>query len=78
MTFRVTEVEATYTLDGWPHPHSVHWDGVTLPVIDVGRRWQVADGVHVLVRVPDGRVFELHTNGSLWRATVIAQPPEMV
>ncbi len=78
MRFRVIEVEATYAPDGWPRPHSVRWGGVTLPVIDVGRRWRIDDGVHVLVRVPDGRVFELHTNGSLWRAAVIAQPPEVV
>jgi hypothetical protein len=78
MRFRVTEVEATYTPDGWPHPHSIRWSGVTLPVIDVGRRWRDDDGVHILVRVPDGRVFELHTNGSRWRASVIAEPPEYV
>ena len=75
MRFRVTAVEATFTQDGWPIPSSVLWDGLALPVIDVGRRWKQPDGLHILVRVPDGRVFELHTNGSLWRAAVIAEPP---
>jgi hypothetical protein len=75
MKFRVTHVKATYTPDGWPVPSSLRWEGETLPVLDVGRRWRTEDGVHLLVRVPDGRVFELHTNGSLWRACVISEPP---
>ena len=75
MTYRVTTVEASYSPDGWPRPSSLRWEGETLPVIDVGRRWREDNGIHVLARVPDGRVFELHTNGSLWRACVIAEPP---
>jgi hypothetical protein len=76
MRFRVTHVEATYTPDGWPIPSSLRWEGKTLPVADVGRRWKIEDGTHVLIRVADGRVFELHTNGSLWRACVISEPPQ--
>ncbi|MBN1681794.1 MAG: hypothetical protein JW966_16055 [Anaerolineae bacterium] len=75
MRFKLTTVEATFTPTGWPVPSSVHWGGERLPVIDVGRRWKADDGIHILVRVPDGRVFELHTNGALWRACVIATPP---
>jgi hypothetical protein len=75
MRFRVTEVQATYTADGWPIPSSLRWNGETLPIVDVGRRWRSDDGIHLLARVPDGRVFELHTNGSLWRAAVISEPP---
>jgi hypothetical protein len=75
MRFHVTEVEATYTSDGWPIPSSVRWNGVTLPIVDIGRRWHEEDGIHVLVMVADGRVFELHTNGSLWRAAVMSEPP---
>jgi hypothetical protein len=75
MTFRVTEVEATYSPDGWPRPLKLRWDGETLLVTDVGRRWKTEAGIHVLARVPDERVFELHTNGALWRARVIAHPP---
>lgn len=77
MKFSVTHVDATFTTEGWPVPISLRWEGVTLPVIDTGRRWRADDGIHVLVRVPDGRVFELHTNGSLWRACVVAAPPRM-
>lgn len=77
MTFRVTTVEATYSPDGWPVPSSLRWEGAILRVVDIGRRWQSADGIHLLARVPDGRVFELHTNGSLWRACVVAAPPRM-
>jgi hypothetical protein len=75
MRFRVTEVQATYTPDGWPIPFNLRWNGESLPVIDVGRRWRCEDGIHILARVPDGRVFELHTNGALWRAAVISEPP---
>lgn len=78
MKFHVTQVEATFTPDGWPVPTRLRWNGMTLPVIDVGRRWRAADGIHILVRVPDGRVFELHTNGALWRAALISQPPQFV
>jgi hypothetical protein len=78
MRFRVTEVEARYTPDGWPIPSSLYWDGELLIVIDIGRRWRIEDGIHVLVRVPDERVFELHTNGSLWRAAVVSEPPHYV
>ncbi len=73
--FRVTEVQATFTPGGWPIPHALRWEGQALTVIDVGRRWHAPDGIHVLVRVPGGRVFELHTNGALWRARLIGEPP---
>lgn len=75
MKYRVIEVEATFARDGWPRPWRFRWEGETLRVIDTGRRWRDADGIHVLVRVSDDRVFELHTNGSLWRACVLADPP---
>jgi hypothetical protein len=78
MRFRVTTVEAVIAPDGWPLPSSLLWEGEHLPVLEVGRRWQQADGTHLLVRVLDGRVFELHTNGPLWRAAVIAEPPGRV
>jgi hypothetical protein len=75
--FRVTTVEAVFSADGWPRPTMLRWEGETLAVVDVGRRWRANNGVHVLVRVPDDRVFELHTNGSLWRAKVVARPPSL-
>lgn len=75
MRFRVTTVEAVFTPDGWPVPRSVTWDGERLPVVDTGRRWRADDGIHVLALVSDGRVFELHTNGSLWRAALVSTPP---
>lgn len=77
MKFRVTTVEATFTQNGWPIPVSVLWDGLVQPVIEVGRRWKQPDGIHILVRVLDGRVFELHTNGALWRAAVVSEPPHL-
>jgi len=75
MSFLVIEVEAVYSPDGWPRPLSLRWCGETLPVTDVGRRWKSENGIHILARVPDDRVFELYTNGAIWRARVIAYPP---
>jgi hypothetical protein len=76
--FRVTAVEATFTPDGWPVPHTLLWEGEMLPVAERGRRWRTEDGVHMLVLVDDGRVFELHTNGALWRAALISVPQRYV
>lgn len=78
MKFRVTEVEAVFTSDGWPVPRHVWWEGEPLYVVDTGRRWRAEDGIHVLALVEDGRVFELHTNGALWRAAVLSEPPRFV
>lgn len=78
MRFRVTEVEAHYTPDGWPVPAHLRWQGVTLRIVDHGRRWRAEDGIHLLVMVEDGRVFELHTNGAAWRAALIAEPGHFV
>ncbi len=74
MTSYPTEVTATYTPDGWPIPSSLTWEGTALPVADLGRRWRADDGVHLLARVADGRVFELHTNGVQWWAELVSQP----
>lgn len=76
MKFRIIPVEATFTPDGWPRPSEITWNGTALPVINTGRRWRHDDGIHVLVMVSDGRVFELHTNGALWRAAVVSEPPQ--
>jgi hypothetical protein len=75
MIYRKTEVEATFMPDGWPVPKSLTWYDVRLAVKEMGRRWKEDDGIHLLVRVADGRVFELHTNGSLWQAALISDPP---
>jgi hypothetical protein len=74
MSFSVTTVEAYYTPDGWPVPSTLRWNNITLRIVDHGRRWRNDDGIHLLVMVEDGRVFELHTNGSLWRAKVVSDP----
>jgi hypothetical protein len=77
MSFQLVEVEATYTSDGWPVPSSLTWEGDKLAVVEAGRRWKTEDGIHLMIRAADGRVFELHTNGSLWWATVVSSPPYM-
>lgn len=76
MTFDELSVEATWTPDGWPVPSRLMWQGEPLTVLDLGRRWKADDGLYVLARVADGRVFELHTNGARWWARVVSPPQE--
>lgn len=76
MSFESVEVEATYSPDGWPTPSRLLWRGDLLPVLDVGRRWKEDDGIHLLARLPGGRVLELHTNGARWWARAVSEPPE--
>jgi len=78
MSFRQVQVQATYTPEGDPRPHSLRWAGQTLRVLDVGRRWVAEDGRHLLVRVADGRVFELRTNGARWWAALRTPPTALV
>lgn len=73
--FHAVEVEATFTPNGWPLPHSLQWEGKALPVIELGRHWRAEDRVHVLALVNGGRVFELITDGSQWWAALVSVPP---
>lgn len=75
MKFVVTEVEATFTVDGWPVPSLLLWKGELLPIMDIGRRWKTEDGIHLLARTHNGRVFELRTNGARWWAGMVSEPP---
>lgn len=70
--------DATFTVTGRPQPQAITWQGERLPVQDTGRRWQAEDGLHLLARVRDGRVFELHYNGAAWRGRVRSAPPTIV
>lgn len=64
--------DATFTPDGRPHPQAITWQGALLPVVETGRRWAAADGLHFLVRVRDGRVFELSTHAGGWAARLLS------
>ncbi len=78
MSFREVEVQATFSPDGVPRPQSLRWGGETLRVQDVGRRWVADDGQHLLVRVAEGRVFELRTDGVRWWAALRTPPVALV
>ena len=78
MSFCHVHVQATFTPSGAPRPHSLRWAGETLHVLDVGRCWVADDGRHVLVRVADGRVFELRTDGARWWAALRTPPSAWV
>jgi hypothetical protein len=53
------EVTARFTQSGQVSPLSFTWNGTHYPVESTGRRWADDDGLHILVMVPQGRVFEL-------------------
>lgn len=70
------EVEATFSQQGDPHPRSLIWEDQKLLITDIGRNWKSADGHHILIRVSDGRVFEVVYNGSQWRGQLHSSPPQ--
>ena len=62
------EVHARFDLHGQAIPISFAWRDRIYPVESLGRRWQDAQGEHILVMVPGGKVFELiYTPSSGWR-----------
>lgn len=73
--FEFCEVEATFTLDGLPRPHSIVWAGERLVVLNYGRIWRTDDGLFMLVQVQDGRGFQLWYNGALWQARLENSKP---
>ncbi|MFP4321702.1 MAG: hypothetical protein ACLFTK_04545 [Anaerolineales bacterium] len=72
------QVEVTFTQNGTPRPRSLTLDGQTLTVIDIGRRWADESGQHMLVRVADGRVYELLYRGAIWQAALRAGKPRHI
>ena len=52
-------VEARLTPDGQLEPRVFVWRGHRHTVASTGRRWQEAEGRHILVMTPDQHVFEL-------------------
>lgn len=68
-------VEATFTQDGQARPTNLVWEGETYLITDMGRHWTSDDGQHMLVKVADGRTFELLYNGAHWQGKVVSAPP---
>ena len=59
-------------------PRRLHWQGEALLIVDYGRRWTSERGEHLLVRVQDGRVFELLRSQTGWYALLHVDPPGVV
>jgi PncC family amidohydrolase len=57
--FKRVEVSARQRKDGKTSPRSFTLDGNELRIEALGRRWEDALGEHILVMLPDQRVFEL-------------------
>jgi hypothetical protein len=53
------QVTARFDLDGKITPIEFTWNGRQYTLDSIGRRWQDEKGVHILVMIPGGRVFEL-------------------
>jgi hypothetical protein len=58
-----------------PVPVQIFHNDTTLWVTDVGRNWQDEDGLHILVRIRDGRTLELCKHDEQWMFKVISQSP---
>lgn len=71
-------VEATFSPDGKARPIKLTWDNETLLITEKGRHWKSDDGQHMLVKVPDGRTFELLYNGAHWQGKIVSSPPNTV
>lgn len=56
------EVTAKFGEDGKITPLRFTWKGSDYLVESTGRQWEASDGKHILVMVPDGRIFELVYN----------------
>lgn len=58
------EVTAKFDKDGKIIPLRFTWKDRDYVVESTGRRWEDPKGKHILVMVPDGRIFELVYNPS--------------
>ncbi len=43
-------------------PLALYWEGERLEITEILSRWRSPDGIHFLVRIGDGRTFELFYN----------------
>lgn len=64
------DVQARSNAQGQALPVSLALDGISYRVESIGRRWQDAEGEHILVMIKGGKVFELvHASpGGMWTA----------
>lgn len=53
------EVTAHFDTQGKATPLRFTWQGSVYPIESVGRHWKAEDLLHILVMVPEGRIFEL-------------------
>ncbi len=53
------EVLTWFDQQGEIRPLKFIWEGIAYPIGSIGRRWEDADGWHVLVLDHTARVFEL-------------------
>jgi PncC family amidohydrolase len=64
------DVQVRSIAQGQVVPVSLGLDGISYRVESIGRRWQDAEGEHILVMIKGGKVFELvHASpGTVWTA----------
>ncbi len=76
--WQVISLEVAYPTKDRPIPRAFTWEGARLRVTDLGRSWEADDGYHRLVRVADGRTFELAEQAGTWRACLRSAPPTII
>ena len=57
-------VKARFDPQGNVIPVRFEWRGQSFLVESIGRRWQLKDGLHILVMVSGGRAFHLRFNAN--------------
>lgn len=69
------EVTAKYLPDGQLQPMQFIWKQQLYQIESTGRRWQEEEGLHLLVMIPGGQVFELlyETQEKCWY--LLKSPP---
>jgi nicotinamide-nucleotide amidase len=72
-----TRVEAKTSPSGQPIPQSFTWQGHSYLITDIGRRWNDADGQHILVMTAEQQTVELvqSADGSTWYLNSSTLPP---
>ncbi|MBN2470769.1 MAG: hypothetical protein JXN59_08605 [Anaerolineae bacterium] len=76
--WQVISLEVTCPTKDRAIPRAFAWEGRRLRITDLGRSWEAEDGYHRLVRVADGRTFELAEQAGTWRACVRSTPPAAI
>ena len=71
------EVQGRFDMQGLAHPSAFTWEGETIIVASIGRRWQDDTGQHILVMDHQDHVYELvfSSREDGWYLKICELPP---